>query len=434
VIALALVIGLGALLLMLPWVTEDGAATPPVDALLTAVSAACVTGLVTVDTASHWNRLGEALVLLLIQAGGLGFTVGASLILQVLRRGTSLRDALLLQDGAPTLSLREAVDLSKRIIRFTVLCEAVGALLLTARFAADMPLDRALWHGVFHAVSAFCNAGFDLQGGFASLLPYRDSLWVNAVIAGLIQAGALSYIVLADVWTTRAWRRLALDTKLVLVVNAALLLGGAVVFAGVEWDASLAGQPAWARVMGAVFQSVAARTAGFASVNLAEVQTATLFVWVGLMAIGGASGSTAGGVKLTTVGVVATAVYSTLRGEEEAQVFGRRLPTPLVFRAMAVIALFLLFHFLATLLLALSEDLGGDRDFPFIALMFEAMSGLATVGLSTGITPALTDAGKLILCGTMFLGRIGPLTLAYALQRRQHRARFRFAETPVRIG
>jgi trk system potassium uptake protein TrkH len=433
--ALAVLILGGAALLASPWASESGDSTPPIDALFTAVSAAAVTGLVTVDTATHWNRLGEAVILVLIQAGGLGFMVGASIVLQALRRGTTrLSDVLLIKEGAPTLSLREAATLSRRIVVFTFATEAAGAVVLTLRFRQDMPLPEAIWFGVFHAVSAFCNAGFDLQGGFVSLAPYRESLVVNGAIMLLVQAGALSYVVLADVAFCRRWARFALDTKLVLLANGALLLAGAVAFLAAEWGRSLAPISPAARPMAALFQSVVARTAGYATVNFAEAHHVTLFIWVAIMLAGGASGSTAGGVKLTTIGVVVAAVVSTLRGQEETQLFGRRVPTPLVFRAMAVIAVMLAVHFVATAALAASEELIGGQEFGFIALMFETMSALATVGLSTGITPELTTAGKLVLCATMFFGRLGPLTVAYALQRRQQPARYRFPATRVRIG
>ncbi len=431
----ALVLG-GATLLALPWTAADGRPMPPVDALFTAVSAACVTGLVTVDTATHWNRFGQVVILVLMQGGGLSFMVGASIVLQALRRGVSLRDALLLRDGEPALSLREAVDLSRRILRFTLAVEAVGTVALALGFWLDRGLafPRAAWFGLFHAVSAFCNASFDLSGGFRSLTPYRDTIWLNLVVVLLIQAGALSYLVLADVWRQRRWRPLTLDAKLVLIAHALLVAGGAAFFLALEWGRSLAAAPPWAKPMAAAFHSVAARSGGFATVNLAEASAATLFVFVGVMLVGGASGSTAGGVRLTTVAAIAVAVVATLRGHDQPQLFGRRLPIPLVFRAMAVVALFGLAHFAATLALALTENVVAGAALPFIALMFEAASALATDGLSTGITPGLSTAGKLVLCTTMFLGRIGPLTAVYALQQRQRPPRYRFPEAPLRIG
>jgi trk system potassium uptake protein len=435
VVALLAVVALGTLLLATPWTTESGESTPVIDAMFTAVSATAVTGLITVDTQTHWNFFGEIVILALIQTGGLGFMVGASLVLQTLRRGqTRLSDVLLVQDGAPTLSLREAHELTGRIVRFTIAVEAAGALLLTLRFSRDMEFTEALWYGTFHAISAFCNAGFDLQGSFQSLAPYQTSLWINGVVMALIQAGALSYIVFADIAKRRRWTDFSLDTKLVMIANLVLLVVGAVVFLISEWSRSLSPVPEASRPLAALFQSVSARTAGYATVNLADLHAVTMFVWVGIMLIGGASGSTAGGVKLTTIGVVVAAVISTLRGQEETTLFRRRLATGLVFRAMAVIALMVLVHFLVTVSLGVTEDLIGHSDISFISLMFEAMSALATVGLSTGITPSLSTGGKLLLCFAMLFGRLGPLTAAYSLQRRQHPVRYRLPVAPVRIG
>ena len=311
---------------------------------------------------------------------------------------------------------------------FTFAVEAAGAAVLALRFRQDMPLSEAIWYGMFNSVTAFCNAGF------VSLIPYQESLVVNGAIMLLIQAGTLSYIVLADVAVRRRWARLALDTKLVLIANGILLAGGAAAFLAVEWGRSLAPISPTARPLAALFQSVSARSAGFATVDFAEVHQVTLFIWVAVMLAGGAAGSTAGGVKLATIGVVVAAVVSTLRGQEETQLFGRRVPTPVVFRAMAVIAVMLAVHFVATAALAATEAIAGGQEFGFIALMFETMSALATVGASTGITPDLSTAGKLVLCATMFFGRLGPLTVAYALQRRQRPARYRFPASAVRIG
>jgi trk system potassium uptake protein TrkH len=435
VFALLAVVAIGTALLSTPWTTESGESTPVVDALFTAVSATAVTGLITVDTQTHWNFAGELVILALIQTGGLGFMVGASLVLQALRRGqTRLSDLLLVQDGAPTLSLQEAHHLTGRIVKFTIMVESAGAILLTMRFARDMPLHDAIWYGTFHSISAFCNAGFDLLGGFQSLSPYQTSIWINAVIMALIQAGALSYMVFGDVIARRKWSALTLDTKLVLIVNAALLVVGTGVFLIAEWSRSLAPVPESSRPLAALFQSVAARTAGYSTVNLGDLHAVTMFVWVGIMLVGGASGSTAGGVKLATFGIVIAAVISTLRGREETTVFRRRVSTVLVFRAMAVITLMLLTHFLITIALGVTEDLIGHNDPSFIALMFEAMSAIATVGLSTGITPSMTTAGKLVLCFAMLFGRLGPLTAAYSLQRRQHPVQYRLPVAPVRIG
>lgn len=429
------VVLLSALILTLPIVTQNNESTPFVDAFFTAVSAACVTGLVTVDTATHWNGFGKAIILLLIQLGGLGFMVGASLVLRFLQRDASgLRETLLMQDGAPTLSLREAAELSRRITIFTFSVEAGGAALLTLHFWREMPFHHALWNGVFHSVSAFCNAGFDLQGQFRSLQQYQTSVIVNLTVIALAYAGSLSFLFFADIATKKRWRTLALETKIIVIMSATLAIGGALIFLGAEWNAGLSETPTWARPMVALFQSTASRTSGFSTVDFSGLNSFTLFVWILGMFIGGASASTAGGAKLTTVGVVATAVMSTLRGQTEPQLFGRRIPTPLVFRAMAVISVMFVAHFTLTLLLAVSEHFTPVESPTFIHLFFESMSAIAVVGLSTGITPDLSTPGKLILCFAMIFGRLGPLTVAYALQRRQHVVRYRFPETPVRIG
>ncbi len=427
-------IALGTLLLMLPVSAESGESTGVVDALFTAVSAVAVTGLVVVDTQEHWSFLGELVIIILIQLGGLGFTVGASLLLVSIGRGNSLRTTLLAQGGSPTLPLSEVLSLTRRIVRFVFLTEAIGAVSLAARFWADESPMVAIWYGVFHSVSAFCNAGFDLQGGYQSMIGYQDSIWVNMTLIALIQAGALSYIVISDVWTKRAWKPLDLGTKLVVLTNAIFLAIGMVVFLALEWNDSMAGTPIWTKTLISLFQSVAARTAGYATVNLGEVQDATLFLWVGLMMVGGASGSTAGGVKLTTIAIVAVAVVSTLRGHRSTHIFNKRIDASQVFLAVGIIAVFMLVHFILTFALALTEAAVGMKDLFFVTLMFETMSAAATVGLSTGITPFLSDAGKLILCLTMFFGRIGPLTLAYAITRHQNPARYRLAKAQVNIG
>jgi trk system potassium uptake protein TrkH len=428
---LALVL-LGTGLLTLPWASASGQWTNPLDALFTAVSSSSVTGLVVVDTQDHWNLFGEIVILALIQAGGLGFMVGASLLLTLLRQSQSLRGALLLQDGMPTMSLAEAIQLSRRILRFLLIAEAIGTLSLTIYFLQYEPPLTALWHGLFTAISAFCNAGFDLQGSFQSLAAHRDSWWLNLTIMALVQTGGLSFIVFNDIWAKRRWRLLALDVKLVLILNAGLLVTGTLVFLLAEWGGAL-GDGWHERLRAAMFQSVSLRTAGFATVNFADLHMATLFASVGIMAVGGAAGSTAGGVKLATVGVIAVAIRAVIRGDEAMHVFGRRISEVVVYRAMSVVALFVTAHFVMTLVLSVTEQSAG-HSFGFVALMFETMSGLATVGLSTGITPLLSDLGKVVLIVTMIIGRLGPLTMAYALQGRQHPRLYRLPDAPIRIG
>lgn len=424
----------GAVLLMLPWATEDRERTRFIDALFTAVSAFSVTGLTTLDTQYHWSLFGEVVILVLIQFGGFGFMAGTSLALIALGRGVSLRANMMMQDGSPTMTLHEASRLSLKIVRYMVAIEVVGAIVLTAHFMRYESFPVSVWWGIFHSVSAFCNAGFDLQGGSGSMGNHNESPVLLIALAGLIQFGALSYMVVSDLWKHRRWRPLQLDTKLVVLANFALIFVSGLLFLVVEWSTSMhTVEPEW-RPLNAAFQAVAARTAGFSSVDWTAANNATMYLWIVLMMIGGAAGSTAGGVKLATIAVIVMAVASTVRGQAEPQAFGRRISAQVVFRALSIITLFMVTHFLLSMMLVLTEDVMNVGSFSFLSLMFEAMSALATVGLSTGITADLSIGGKTILIVGMFIGRLGPITAVYALQRRQQRARFRYAETSIRIG
>lgn len=432
--AVSMIVLIGTVLLMLPVSTESGRSTNLIDAFFTAISATSVTGLVTVDTQDHWSFFGELVILIMIQLGGFGFMVGTSLVIIALGRGTSLRAALLMQDGSPTMSLQEVTTLSVRILKFILICEGIGATILTIHFLQTETWGNALWFGIFHSIAAFCNAGFDLLGGFRSVSDHSDSFLALITLGGLIQFGGLSYMVLADVWKHRRWNRLQLDSKLVLITNFAVLLVSTMLFMAVEWNSAMGSVDSEWKPLNAVFQAISARTAGFTSVDWSQAHASTLYLWVAIMLIGGAAGSTAGGIKLATLAVIILAVVSTLRGQEEPQAFGRRIGVTVVFRALAISVMFLLVHFALALSLVLSEDIFNNHEFSFVALMFEAMSGLATVGLSTGLTPDLSSGGKIILCMAMFIGRLGPITAAYALQRRQQPRRYRYPEAQVRLG
>ena len=281
--------------LALPWVTRTGQRTPVVDALFHLGLGRTVTGLSVVDSLEHWNWWGQLVLLALIQIGGLGFMVGASILLQMLRRGMgayTLRDELLLKDGAPALSIQEAVFLAGRIVRFTFVVEIIGAVLLAVWFAtaARMPPLDAVWNGLFYAVAAFCNAGFDLTGGFQSIRPVATDVWVNLVLIALIQLGALSYMVFADVAQERSWRSLALDSKIVLALNGVLLAVGTIVFLAAEWGGALAEYTTGSKLLASLFQSASARSAGFTTIDWSLVNPLTLFFWLGLMFIGARRG------------------------------------------------------------------------------------------------------------------------------------------------
>ena len=432
--AVLLIFIFGAGMLMLPWASEEGQDVSLVDAMFTAVSAFSVTGLNTVDPQTQWSFFGELVVLTLIQFGGFGFMAGTSLILIALGRGSSLRANMMMQDGSPTMTLRDASQLSIKIVKFIVVVEVIGAIILTLHFMRYEDLGVAIWWGIFHSISSFCNAGFDLQGNFASMNAHNESPVLLMTVAGLIQFGAISYMVVADLWKQRKWRPLQLDSKLVLITNFSLIGITTIIFMIVEWESSMRNvDTAW-KPLNALFQSIAARTAGLSSVEWNLAHDSTMYLWIVIMMIGGAAGSTAGGVKLATIAVVIMTVSSSIRGQTEPQAFGRRIAPTIAYRALAVITLFMAAHFVLSMMLVISEDVLNSEDFSFLSLMFEAMSALATVGLSTGLTPTLSEGGKIVLMLGMFIGRLGPITLVYALQNKLRQDRYRFAEATIRIG
>ncbi|MEZ4498540.1 MAG: potassium transporter TrkG [Thermomicrobiales bacterium] len=290
-------------------------------------------------------------------------------------------------------------------------------------------------------MSAFCNAGFDLEGNFESIIGYRSSYVISLTIAFLVLAGALSFLVVREaIEIFQSLRhkvrrpRLSLDAKLVLSGNIVVFLVGFLAMIVLEWNGMLGGLPEQDRLLSAVFQALAGRTSGFSTVDWTTANSITEFVWLATMMVGGASGSTAGGVKIATVAVVFVAVISTFRGDNEPAAYQRRISPALLMRSMSIIAAFLLIHFVGTILLAFIEYSMHETDTEFNDMLFDSMSALATVGVSTGITPGLSDLGKTLLCVLMFVGRLGPLTLGYALQMRTHPRRYRFPVGDVRIG
>jgi len=429
-------ISIGTGLLMLPIAAADGSATRFIDALFTATSAACVTGLVVLDTSSHWSPFGQVVILALIQAGGFGIMAGSTLLLFLfVRRRTTLRDRILVQESLGGLELGTVTMLLKRIAIFTLVAEALGAIVLGIAFTsgpeAGPPGDPlGIWWGVFHSVSAFNNAGFDLTGGFRSLVPFVDDWVVLLTIAILLSLGGLGFAIVADAAAKRRWGRLALETKLVLTATAVLLIGGAMLIGFTEWSnpATLGALPAEQRMLNAFFESATLRTAGFTALDTGAFTEASLFVVMALMFIGGASGSTAGGIKVNTFSVLFVAIVSTVRGQPSAMAFGRRIQHAVVYRALAVALLAIGFVFVIGLGLTLTTEA------TFVQTLFESVSAFGTVGASTGITPQLTDPARLITAFAMFVGRLGPLTLVLALAARARPLPYRPAVESVRIG
>lgn len=431
----AILITVGTFLLMLPIASASGEATRFIDAFFTATSASCVTGLVVVDTANHWSPFGQVVIMVLIQVGGFGIMAGSTLLLFLFLRRTTLRDRVLVQESLGGMQLGSVTTLVKRIAIFTLVAELIGAVVLSIAFMAGPEAGPAwhpmgIWWGIFHSISAFNNAGFDLTGGFQSLSPFRDD-WVVLLTHGLLLVlGGLGFAIVGDAVARRRWSRMALETKMVIGTTVVLLVGGTVMIGLIEWTnpATLGAMPPEQRVLNAFFESATLRTAGFTALDTGALAESTLFVVMALMFIGGASGSTAGGIKVNTFAVLLIAIVSTVRGEPSATAFGRRIKHAIVYRSLAVLILAIGFVFLTGLGLTLTSEA------TFVQTLFEAISAFGTVGASTGITPELSDPARIITSVAMFVGRLGPLTLVLALAARAHPVSYRPAVESVRIG
>ncbi len=430
----------GAALLMTP-TASIGAPLGFIDALFTATSATCVTGLVVVDTGTHLSGFGQGVVLALIQLGGLGIMTYSSVFLLVLGRGLSFRGQALLEETLGRKQRTPAQKLVRDVFLYTLLIEAVGALLLTGVFWRSMPLRDALYHGVFHSVSAFCNAGFSLNA--TSLMEYRADWGANCTVMGLIVLGGLGFTVLEDLaeaWSS--WRsgspvRLRLHTKVVLLASAGLVLVGAACILVFERGNALAGLAPGERVLASLFQSVTARTAGFNTLDYGRLTNATLFLSLLLMFVGGSPGSCAGGIKTTTFVVVAGLFRDRFLGRRRVSLFRRTLPEGTVARSVTIttasfaFVTVLIFLLLGTDLAAVPHGEAGGR---FLDLFFESVSAFGTVGLSTGITPTLSPVGRVLITLAMLVGRLGPLTMAMAAGMRGERGRFQYAEENLMVG
>lgn len=424
----ALAILVGTVILMLPVSSSSGDWTSPVTALFVATSAVCVTGLTPVDTATHWSGFGEAVILGLIQFGGLGFMTSATLLFLLFGLRLGLRERIYLSQSMDLSRMGGVVNLTRRAILFTLIIESIGFVILSARFAFDDPLGTALWRGLFHSVSAFNNAGFDIMGGFASLEGHDDFITLTTV-GLLVIVGGIGFIVVEDVLhATRNGRRLTADSTVVLRATALLLSAGFVVFLALEWSNVLGGRSAPDKLLQSAFHTITPRTAGFNSVPVSGMQDETQFFTLGLMFIGAGSGSTAGGIKIGTIAVIVAAAFSAIRSREHPEAANRELARGDIDRALAVLLMAGTLVFLVALILARLEPV------TFLPVLFEATSAFGTVGLSTGITPELGDASLLVITATMFIGRLGPLTLILALIQRSGRETRRLPEERIRIG
>lgn len=430
VLGFAAIIFIGTALLMLPISTSTGEPLEFIDALFTSTSATCVTGLVVVDTGTTFSSFGQVVIMLLIQIGGLGFMTMATLFALALKRRISLKDRLILQEAMNQSSMEGIVRLIRRVLLYSLIIEACGAIILSIRWAFDMPIGQAIYYGVFHAVTMFNNAGFDLFGDFRSLTGYVYDPVVNIVVMFLIVSGGIGFIVLSDLIDFRNQRRLSLHSKVVLTMTATLLLVGFIVILIFEFtNPRTLGSLNWGgKFFGALFQSVTPRTAGANTIDITELRQATQFFIVILMFIGASPGSTGGGIKTTTFTIMVGAVIAMMRGREDIVMFRYRLAQERVLKALTIALLALLLVLIVSMILSTTEE--GS----FLEILFETTSAFGTVGLSMGLTPELTGFGKILISITMFAGRLGPLTLAYALGPKKGKELYRHPEGKMIIG
>ncbi len=427
-----MIILLGTALLMLPVSSRGGNGLGFADALFTATSATCVTGLVIFDTYSQFTQFGQMVILSLIQIGGLGFMSVSIFFLIIMGRKIGIKERSLLMESISTPQIGGAVRLVKHVLFITVLFELLGAFLLSLRFIPLMGTAKGIYFGIFHAISAFCNAGFDLMGNLkpvGSLAPFAGDAVVNLTVVTLIVSGGIGFIVWDDL--IKHGLRLhhyKLHSKIVLSVSLALLVLSTALFYFLEKDHAFAALPAGERLLAALFQAVTPRTAGFSTVSTASLSEVGIVATMVLMFIGASPGSTGGGVKTSTFLVLLLSVISYVRNRNDLNIYGRRLEDSLVRRAFSAITVYLMLVVTGVLLILLSQNL------PFEKVLFEAFSAIGTVGLSLGVTRDLNTYSRYIIIVLMYIGRIGSLSLAMALAERKHQNVLRNIPEKISIG
>ena len=431
----AIIILVGALLLTLPIASRDGQSAGFFTGLFTATSSSCVTGLILADTWIQWSFFGQVVILAMIQLGGLGFMTVVSLISFALHRRIGLSERLIMVSTLNLDSMDGVVRVVRHALMGTFLLEGAGAVLMSLRLVPDFGLAGGLWRAVFHSVSAFCNAGFDLLGGrfgaFSSLAGYQDSPIMLGTTAALIAIGGLGFFVWEDILRARCWGRLSVYSKMVLLITGLLIVGGAAFFFLEEYHnpATLGDMPVWEKALNALFQSVTLRTAGFDAIGQGGLSESSKAMSTILMLIGGSSGSTAGGIKTATVAVLLLALRANLRGREQVTFRGRAIPFSQVLNAMTLTLVVLFVFLIASMVISTVEGL------PYLNCAYEVASAMGTVGLTTGITPELTRISQSILIVLMYLGRVGILSFSIALMTGKRRpAKLHYPEINVMIG
>jgi len=424
----------GSMLLMLPVSSRDGQSASFITALFTATSATCVTGLSVVDTFTQWSGFGQAVILCMIQVGGLGFMTIASLAFMMVNRKMGLKNRMVLAQSMGLDQMDGILRMVRHVLVGTFSIELIGAVVLTLRFLSCTTPGKAVWWGVFHSVAAFCNAGFDVLGAVesgGSLIPFCTDLTVNVTLMILIIVGGLGFFVWEDILEKRSFRKLTVYSRLVLIISGVLVVGGALMFLLLEWNnpQTLGALTTPQKILAGFFHSVSTRTAGFYTFSQAELTDASKIVTDLLMFIGGSSGSTAGGVKTVTIGVVLLSVIATARGRSRLTVFHRTISSQQIRNAVSVVTMVFFLGLVSGMIVSVTNGLD------VMDCLYETISAIATVGLSTGITGGLNLLSKCILIVLMFFGRVGVMTISLGfLMPDQAEERYHFAETNLLIG
>ena len=432
-IGFILMILIGAILLDTPMASRSGQSIGFLSALFTATSASCVTGLVVADTATQWTLFGQIVVLILIQIGGLGFISIGVFFSIILRRKIGLRERGLMMESTNALQLGGIVKFARRIVAGTAIVEGVGALLLMIRFIPEFGILKGIWYGIFHSVSAFCNGGFDLMGAkygqYSSLVAYYDDPLVNIVIMSLIVIGGIGFVVWGDLLKNRwHFKKYLLHTKIVLLMSTILIFGGALLFYWAERNGVLKGMSVSGQILSSLFASVTARTAGFNTVDTAAMSGASKLLTTALMFIGGSPGSTAGGIKTTTLFVLLMGVKKNVTGAYGIQAFGKRLEDDALATA-SIIATLNMGITIITIFIVM-----GMQPFAMQDVVFEAFSASGTVGITAGITRDLNTVSRILMIMLMYLGRVGSLSFALAFMESKKKPKVMLPKESISIG
>lgn len=426
-----ILIWMGSLLLILPYSSATGQSVGLIDALFTSTSAICVNGLIVIDTGSSYSTFGQVIIMILIQIGGLGFMTFGIMVAIILGKKIGLKQRLILQQTTQSTSAQGLIKLSLYMTAIAFAFETLGTFLLTLSWKDELGLSQAIYYASFHSVSAFNNAGFALWPD--SLTPFVGDPIVNVTIVSLFIIGGLGYLVIIDIFRKRHWQKLSLHTKVVLLASGILSVSGFVlIFLLESWNPDSFGQLTWGeRIWAAFFQGTTPRSAGFNTIDINNMLTASQFFIIILMFIGASSGGTGGGIKTNTLVVLILATINTFRGGGRILVFKRKIAEEAVMRALAVVISSLAFVLIIALLLTISEGMLEDH---FLEILFEATSAFSTTGLSMGVTSELSLIGKIIVTTTMFIGRLGPLTLAFALAQKKRTSKISYPEDQILIG